>query len=681
MAELRSFLGYVNFMKKFIPNMSTVTAPLNDLLRAGKSFEWCGGQARAFEALKNLLCNACTLGFFAVGDHTEIVADASPVGLGAVLLQKDNHGDYRIISYASRSLSDVERRYAQTEKEALAIVWSVEKFHYYLYGKHFFVVTDHRPLEVIFGERSRPCLRIERWVLRLASYDFEVIYKPGKNNIADPFSRMCQNSIETHSFDEVSEHWVRHIAEVSRPKAIRRDEMEEESKNDQFISKVKNALYSDRWEEDLKRISLIKTELCFYGNILLRGTRIVVPEKLQHRTLQLAHSTHVGVDAMKQVLRTKVWWPDMDSMVKAFVKSCKECLLVSLPDPPEPLRRKELPTGPWDDVAVDFLGPLPSGEYLFIVVDYYSRYQEIEIMTSTTAKQTVWVLKKIFGRCGYPITMTADNGPQFVSGEMKEYCEEVGITLNNTTPYWPQQNGEVERQNRDVLKFMRCCQSNGGDWQKEIYDYILVKNTSINSTTGKSPADLHFNRTIRNKIPAFTRTYEGYDDEVRDKDREMKERGKKCADNRRHAKPSHIAIGHHVVVKNFNKNNKLDTNFSPEVYEVTERRGAELVIRSLINGKTFRRNVAHVKRFETSEIEEESEESSRNDRTAENGLIIPRNSENIDSEVREEGGMQSDKRSPIKISLKRSADNSWEVLDEQPEQRPKRTRVIPKRYR
>lgn len=597
-SELRSFLGYVNFMKGFVPEMSTMVEPLNMLLRTNAVFQWKREQADAFGKLKAVLCDARTLGYYLASDYTEVIADASPVGLGAVLVQKHKDEDFRVIGYASRSLSPAERRYAQTEKEALAIVWSVERFHYYLYGKHFFVITDHRPLEIIFGPRSRPCLRIERWVLRLSSYDFDVKYRPGKNNIADPFSRMSVGEGETESFDEISESWIRHIAEVSRPRSIMHGELEEESKKDELIQKIKAAVHSGEWEDDaVKTLALIKNEFCFHENILLRGSRIVIPTSLRERTLKLAHCTHAGETVMKQVLRTKVWWPGMDKEVTAFVKQCRECLLTSLPGPPEPLQRKELPMAPWIDVATDFLGPFPSGEYLLIVIDYYSRYQEIEIVTSTAAAPTVAKFKRIFGRAGYPRTLIADNGPPFNSAEFQEYCDEVGVILKSSTPYWPQQNGEVERQNRDVLKFIRCSHSSGRNWKDSIHEYMLMKNTSVNSTTGKSPSDLFFNREIRNRVPSIVQTYEGCDDEVRDRDREMKYKGKIAADTSRRARKSSLEPGDHVVVKNFKKTSKLDTNFAPEVHKIIERKGGEVVVENVQNHKQYRRNVAHLKRM------------------------------------------------------------------------------------
>lgn len=124
--------------------------------------------------------NVPKLGYYNPHDKTLVIADASPVGLGAVLIQINNKGP-RVIAFGNKTLSPCERRYCQTEKEALALVWAVEHFDMFLYGKKFELITDHKPLEVIFSPKSKPCARIERWVLRLQSYDFNVKYRPGKN--------------------------------------------------------------------------------------------------------------------------------------------------------------------------------------------------------------------------------------------------------------------------------------------------------------------------------------------------------------------------------------------------------------------------------------------------------------------------------------------------------------------
>ena len=145
--------------------------------------------------LKDKLTNAETLGYFDQNVKTMVIADASPVGLGCVLVQQQK-GEQRIISYASRTLTDVEKRYSQTEKEGLALVWACERFSFYLIGIEFELITDHKPLEVIYGRTSKPPARIERWVMRLQPYRFVVKYRSGKTNIADCLSRLTQIKTE-----------------------------------------------------------------------------------------------------------------------------------------------------------------------------------------------------------------------------------------------------------------------------------------------------------------------------------------------------------------------------------------------------------------------------------------------------------------------------------------------------
>lgn len=204
----------------------------------------------AFAKLKEHMLNEMTLGYFDINDRTQLIVDASLVGLGAVLLQLNEHGP-RVISYASKSLSDVEKRYAQTEKEALALVWATERFHYYLYGREQELITDHKPLEVIFGSKSKPCARIERWVLRLQSYKYKVIYRPGKSNIADPISRLAvTQACPRKTFDDNAEHYVNWVVALAVPIALKLTEIEQQSEIDAMIKAVKIGLQQNIWAED-----------------------------------------------------------------------------------------------------------------------------------------------------------------------------------------------------------------------------------------------------------------------------------------------------------------------------------------------------------------------------------------------------------------------------------------------
>ena len=182
--ELRCFLGLANYSSRLIPHFATLTEPLRRLTKKDVLYVFSPEQKTAFQSLNKSMAKTGTLAYFDKMAPTKIVADTSPVGLGAVLLQEQD-GQWTHVYYANRSLTQCEEKYSQTDKEALALVWSYERLHPYIYGIRFDLEKDHKPHEVIYGRRSKPCTRIERWVLRLQPYDFHVVYVPGKTNCRD----------------------------------------------------------------------------------------------------------------------------------------------------------------------------------------------------------------------------------------------------------------------------------------------------------------------------------------------------------------------------------------------------------------------------------------------------------------------------------------------------------------
>lgn len=215
-----------------------------------------------------------------------------------------------------------------------------------------------------------------------------------------------------------------------------------------------------------KEYLTVKDELCAVGDIILRGTRIVIPEKLRAQVLKLGHEGHPGIVVMKQGLRTKVWWAGIDKAVERSCRTCYGCQLMGKPNRPEPMKRTELPTGPWEQISCDFLGPLPSKDNLLVITDYYTRWIEVIILESTTSDKTVEALNMVFCTHGYPVSITTDNGPQFISQTFKDYMKEHGIYHHKVTPLWPEANGEVERQNRSILKRLRIAQAEHKNWKE-----------------------------------------------------------------------------------------------------------------------------------------------------------------------------------------------------------------------
>ncbi|KAL7725832.1 hypothetical protein ACLKA6_015914 [Drosophila palustris] len=275
--ETRSFLGLVTYVGKFIPDLANLTEPLRRLLKKDCKFDWGETEKRAFEDLKSRLAKIPNLAYFDPNNKTRLIADASPVALGAVLLQFTGDNELKIISFASRSLSDVEKRYSQTEKESLALVWAVEKFYFYLAGLEFELVTDHKPLETIFKPTSKPPARIERWLLRLQTFKFKVIYKAGKENISDALSRLCKLT-PTNSSWQSDENYIFRVIEHSVPAALNISDISQENDRDEEIIDAISCLDTDTWDSCTSNSFYpFRYELSMLGKILLRGTRLIIP--------------------------------------------------------------------------------------------------------------------------------------------------------------------------------------------------------------------------------------------------------------------------------------------------------------------------------------------------------------------------------------------------------------------
>ena len=236
------------------------------------------------------------------------------------------------------------------------------------------------------------------WMLRLQPYDFTVRYVPGKSNIADPLSRFMSNDcLADHPHG--GEEYVRFVAINATPNALTTREIEEAAAADEELDEVRKAISSGRFE-NCKQYAPVAGELCVIGRLVLRGTRIVIPKQLRPRVLLLAHEGHLGIVGTKQDLRTKVWWPGIDKDAERHCRRCHGCQITAKPDPPEPIRTTTLPDGPWQDVAIDLMGPLPSGHSLLVIVDYYSRYYEADVLQSTSTEKVIDRLEEVFSRHG-----------------------------------------------------------------------------------------------------------------------------------------------------------------------------------------------------------------------------------------------------------------------------------------
>ena len=606
-SEVRSFLGMATYCAKFIPSFSNVSHPLRELTKKNSSFQWTKLHQAAFEKIKELLTSETTMAYFDPSKETELTTDASPVGLSAILSQRTpGQLDRRIVAYGSRSLSDVETRYSQTEKEALAIVWAVEHFHLYLYGKLFTLYTDCKPVQMILGNpKSKPPARIERWNLRLQSYNFRIVHTKGNQNPSDFLSRHT-SLVESKQAEKLAEDYVNFLSLHAVPRAMTLAELQEATKADATLQYLIQVIRSGEWSEiqsvqsddvDKAQIKLfmnIKDELTVNSNsnLVLRGQRIVLPTELQQRAVQIAHEGHQGLVKTKKLLREKVWFPGIDKMAKNLIQNCVACQANSLPDHPQPLQMTPLPPKPWHTVNVDFCGPFPTGEYLLVVIDAYSRFPEVEIVHSTAGRGTLQKLDRIFATHGIPTILKSDNGPPFFGEEFRAHMEENGIKHQKVTPLWPQANGEAESFMKPLTKAVRSAHAEGRDWKKELYRFLLNYRATPHSSTAVSPAELLFNRKISMKLPEIC---EKNNSEIQAKDSQAKQKMKEYADQRVQARESNINIGDAVLVRQ-KKKNKFTTKFDPSPYKVVEIKGTMLT--GVRNEKYITRNISHFKKIE-----------------------------------------------------------------------------------
>ena len=233
-----------------------------------------------------------------------------------------------------------------------------------------------------------------------------------------------------------------------------------------------------------------------------------------------------------------------------MLASCLACQANGPETRPDPLQMSPLPPEPWHTVHIDFCGPFPTGEYLLVVIDAYSRFPEVDIVHSTAAKGTISKLERIFATHGVPTIVRSDNGPPFTSHEFESYMAEIGAKHKKITPLWPQANSEAENFMKPLTKTIRAAHTEKKDWKKELYTFLLNYRATPHSTTGFPPSELLFNRLIRTKLPQVISVQDSKKDAaVRLKDERAKSKMKQYADQRRRAKDTEIHIGDTVLLR------------------------------------------------------------------------------------------------------------------------------------
>ena len=311
-SELKSYLGLLTYYSKFLPNMATVLAPLYRLLRKDVKWSWKQREVKSFEASKKLLMSSGVLMHFNPSLPIVLSCDASSYGVGAVLAHKMPDGSERPVGYASRTLTPAERNYSQLEREGLACIFGIKRFHSYVFGRHFDLITDHKPLLALLHQHKATLEQasawIRRWSLFMSSYEYSIYFRKTQEHVnADALSRLPLR--EEPAVVPVPAELVL-LVEHLNDSPITAKQFETWTWKDPVLSTVLQYVrtgWPERCGEELKSYSSKSTELSVHHGCLLWGARVVVPPKARDAVLTELHEGHPGMTRMKALSRMYVW--------------------------------------------------------------------------------------------------------------------------------------------------------------------------------------------------------------------------------------------------------------------------------------------------------------------------------------------------------------------------------------
>lgn len=500
-STLMSLLGAVNYYEKFIPNRAHLLAPLYRLLRNDVAWEWTKHCDDAVDAVKSILTSNRLLTHFDPDKDLVLACDASPYGVGCVLSHRVGDSE-RPIAYASKALTAAEKNYPQIEREALAIIFGTRRFQKYLYGRKFKLITDHKPLTAIFGEKkgipALAALRLQRWSVLLSAYDYEIVYRKSQDHgNADYLSRHVNlNNVSIQDLESQSNCYS-----IVTELPLNYKDIATATKSDKVLSRVTDYIqngWPNSVEQPFDVYQRRKLELSMERGCVLWGTRVVIPEKHISQILEELHAQHFGVVRTKALARSYVWFPGLDGAIEAMIKSCSTCQSVQ-PDPPVTCRPWFYPDVPWYRLHAD-LCTFRGTTYL-IVVDGHSKWPEaLPMLSSTTAAELIHEFQTLFATHGLPAVLVTDNGPQFVAKEFDEFLMNNGIRHLTSPHYHPNSNGQAERTVQTIKSMLKKITAEKGDIHRLLCNHLLTYRNTSHPTTGMSPAELLMKRKLRTRL-------------------------------------------------------------------------------------------------------------------------------------------------------------------------------------
>ena len=503
--ELMSLLGFINYLAKFLPQLAQVSQPLRDLTTKSTQFVWSSLHDRAFTEVKRLVSNHPVLKYYDINEEVTLQCDASEKGLGATLLQSGQP-----VVFASRTLSMTERRYAQIEKECLAIVFGCQKFSQYITRRAKVTVeSDYKPLQSIFKKSllEAPC-RLQRMMLRLQRYNLEVTYKPGPQMyIADHLSRASMSDSGTPDKEfQVFALELEGIGPLNTVKisSERLAQLQKATEQDPVMQTLKTTVLMG-WPSEREEVPVhirefwtYRDELTLHNGVLFKNQRLIIPKALRAEVTSRIHSSHLGIEACLRKARDLVFSPSMNAEVKEAVTNCSICAEFQAKQQKQPMQSHEIPDRPWSRLSSD-LFTLHNKEYI-VLVDSYSDYVEVSELKVTTSTALVEFYKEQFSRHGIPDILMTDNGSQYTSREFTEFTREWEFKHLTSSPYHPRSNGKSESAVKIVKSLFKKAIADKKDPWLALLDYRNTPTEGIKS----SPCQRLMSRRTRTLVPVTT---------------------------------------------------------------------------------------------------------------------------------------------------------------------------------
>lgn len=501
--DVRRLLGMATYLGKFCPELSTVSAPLRELMKKNCEWLWTGSHQQALEDLKHLVCRAPALKMFDPSQAATLSVDASKHGVGATILQ---HG--QPVEFASAAFTETQQRYSQIEKEFLAVQFGLTRFHQYVYGQHVVVETDHKPLLGILRKNINDLSpRLLRMRLRNQLYDYTLVYKPGAElYVADTLSRAhvddkCPGAGECERLDFEQVHAV---SSGILPSDSMRDKVAQQTANDPVMKTLKIYI-EDGWpttkgacHNAVKPYWSVRADLITFQGLILRGSQIVIPAGLRKFFLSEVHRGHLGIIKCIQRAKNAIFWPGYVAHVRDMVESCGICQEHARNQAQQPLQQFELPEYPMQSIAVDLFQH--QGIDYLVAVDRYSKWVDCWNLDYTTSRAVIDVLRRFFVDFGRPETLLSDNGPQFSSYEFKCFMEDQDVKHVTSSPHFAQSNGLAERMVQTVKNSLSKALLSG----QNLSDVLSALRNTPAEDGLPSPAVLLQGRNLRGPLHRYS---------------------------------------------------------------------------------------------------------------------------------------------------------------------------------